>query len=87
LFEEGSALERPRAWIDRLYDERRHGARRFLARHGRDIGVRETLNIAKVFSDERKPKLHLPANEAAFDPRSAPVRKSAPARAARERRA
>jgi hypothetical protein len=55
LFEEGSALERSRAWIDRLYDEGRQGARRFLARHGRDIGVRETLNIAKVFSDERKP--------------------------------
>jgi NTE family protein len=82
LFEQGSALERSRAWIDRLYDEGRHGARRFLARHGRDIGVRETLDIAKVFSAERKPKLHLPANEAAFDPQPAPVRKSAPVRAA-----
>ena len=71
LFEEGSALERSRAWIDRLYHEGRHGARHFLARHGRDIGVRETLDIAKVFSDERKPKLHLPANEAAFDPQPA----------------
>lgn len=67
LFKEGSALERSRAWIDRLYDQGRHGARRFLARHGRDIGVRETLDIAKVFSDERKPKLHLPANEAPSD--------------------
>jgi NTE family protein len=82
LFEEGSALERSRAWIDRLYAEGRHGARRFLARHGRDIGVRETLDIAKVFTDERKPKLHLPANEAAFDPRLAPDRKSVLARAA-----
>jgi len=65
LFEEGSTLERSRAWIDRLYDEGRHGARRFLARHGSDIGVRETLDIAKVFSGERKPKLRLPANDPA----------------------
>jgi NTE family protein len=82
LFEEGTALERSRARIDRLYVEGRHAARRFLARHGRDIGVRETLDIAKVFSGERKPKLRLPANEAAFDPQPAPVLKSAPARAA-----
>src|SRR5206468_8623537 len=63
LFDQGSALERSRAWIDRLYDEGRKSARRFLARRGRDIGVRETLDIAKVFSDERKPRLPEPANE------------------------
>ena len=38
-------------------------ARRFLARHGRDLGVRETLDIAKVFADDHKPKVHVSANE------------------------
>jgi NTE family protein len=53
LFETGSALERSRAWIEQLHGEGRNSAKRFLAQHGRDIGVRETLDIDKVFVDPR----------------------------------
>jgi len=79
LLQQGSALERSRRWIERLQHEGRGAARRFLMRHGRDIGVRETLDIARVFNDARKPKMRVPANEeidaAAEDP--APMRRAA----------
>src|SRR5207253_1473377 len=55
LLGEGSSLERSRAWLERLRDEGRASAKRFIARHGADIGVRETLDIATVFADRRKP--------------------------------
>ena len=67
LLEQGSVLERSRAWLQRLHDEGRSAARRFITRHGSDLGVRETLDIAAVFADERKPKLRLPANEAVYE--------------------
>jgi NTE family protein len=53
LFEVGSALERSRAWIEQLHAEGRRSAKRFLAQHGRDVGVRETLDIDRLFVDPR----------------------------------
>jgi len=53
LFDAGSALERSHAWIERLHVEGRRSARRFLGKHGQDIGVRETLDIDNVFVDRR----------------------------------
>ena len=35
---------------------------RFIARHGDDIGVRETLDVGGVYVDSRKPKLQMPAS-------------------------
>ena len=67
LLAEGSSLERSHAWIQRLHREGRAAARNFVARHGGDIGVRETLNVARVFGGPYKPKLPLPANEVAFE--------------------
>ncbi len=64
LLASGSALERSRAWIERLHDEGRAAAKRFLSRHAAAIGVRETLDISTVFADGRKPKVHVPANDA-----------------------
>jgi len=32
-----------------------------------DLGVRETLDIARVFADEHKPKVRAPANAAVYD--------------------
>ena len=67
LLEQGSAMERSLAWLQRLHGEGRSAAKRFIARHGADLGVRETLDVATVFADEHKPKLRLPANEAVYD--------------------
>lgn len=65
LFETGSALERSRAWIEKLHGEGRSSAKRFLAQHGRAIGMRETLDIDKVFVDPRSATLAWAANDAA----------------------
>jgi predicted acylesterase/phospholipase RssA len=35
---------------------------------GTSAGAINAAIVASVFSDERKPTLHIPANEAAFDP-------------------
>jgi len=67
LLEQGSSLERSRAWLQRLHREGRAAGKRFIARHGADIGVRETLDIATEFSDGHKPKVRVPANEAVHD--------------------
>jgi len=72
LLAEGSSMERSHAWIQRLHRAGRTAARNFLGRHGADIGVRETLEIARVFSGPHKPRMRLPANEAAFDAPPAP---------------
>jgi len=61
----GSALDRSRTWIERLHREGRAAAKRFLDRHGAAIGIRETLDIATVFADARKPDAHpRPTDEA-----------------------
>ena len=62
----GSAFERSRAWLEDLHDEGRSACRKFIARHGGDIGVRETLDIARVFTDARKPKMRVPPSEPAI---------------------
>jgi NTE family protein len=59
----GSALERSRSALLRLHDAGRAAARQFLARHGPEIGVRETLDIARVYADARKPKMRVAAND------------------------
>jgi hypothetical protein len=38
--------------------------RQLIGRHGRDIGLRETLEIATFFIDSRKPKIPVAANHA-----------------------
>lgn len=66
LLDQGSSLERSRAWLQRLHGEGRAAARRFIARHGADVGVRETLDVAGEFTDERKPKMRVPANDSMY---------------------
>jgi NTE family protein len=67
LLEQESSMERSRVWLQRLHREGRTEAKRFITRHGADLGLRETLDIASVFADEHKPKVRVPANEAMFD--------------------
>jgi NTE family protein len=67
LLEQGSTMERSRVWLQRLRGEGRAAAKRFIARHGADLGVRETLDVAGVFTADRKPKVRVPANEAVYE--------------------
>jgi NTE family protein len=62
LFDEGNASERDRAWLELLHTEGVAAGRQFIARHGDDIGVRETLDVGGVYVDSRKPKLQMPAS-------------------------
>ena len=64
LFEQGNGIERARAWLQLLHDEGLMAGRQFIDRHGRDIGLRETLEIATFFIDSRKPKIPVSANDA-----------------------
>ena len=77
LFEQGSSIERSRAWLELLFDEGRRAARQFLDRSGADVGVRETLDIARAFTDGRKPKVRVSAGDetavAANDDASGPA--------------
>jgi hypothetical protein len=59
---EGDATERDRAWLELLHTEGVAAGRQFIARHGDDIGVRETLDVGGVYVDSRKPKLRMPAS-------------------------
>ncbi|MEP6997391.1 MAG: patatin-like phospholipase family protein [Betaproteobacteria bacterium] len=61
---EGSASERSRAWLQRLHEEGLTAGRQFMSRHGSDLGVRETLDVAKVFSDGHKPRMRAPLQQA-----------------------
>jgi NTE family protein len=63
LLDRGSSYERTRGWLELLHGEGCAEARRFLARHGGDLGVRETLDIAKVFADDHKPKVRVSASD------------------------
>lgn len=60
LFAKGTASERSRAWLQLLHDEGRDAGRDFMIRHGADVGVRETLDVGRVFANAHKPKLRLP---------------------------
>ena len=62
LFDEGNAIARDRAWLELLHTEGAAAGRQFIARHGDDIGVRETLDVGGVYVDSRKPKLRMPAS-------------------------
>ena len=69
-----SALERSREWLLQLHAEGRAAARRFLRRHGADLGRRETLDVSRVFAGDRKPKMRLAAAaEAPAEPAGLPV--------------
>jgi len=83
LFQQGSSSELSRAWLDTLFVEGRGAARDFLSRNGAKIGVTETLDIGKVFTDGRKPKLRA-ALPATLSPSTAA--RSASPRLARARR-
>jgi NTE family protein len=63
----GSALERSHSALLRLHDEGRSAGREFIARHGADVGMRETLDIARVYIDARKPKVRVAANDEAAE--------------------
>ncbi len=67
LFEQGDGGERASAWLELLHAEGLAAGRRFLARHSADIGHRETLDVAGVFVDARKPKIPMPPNDATQD--------------------
>jgi NTE family protein len=64
LFEQGSSVERSREWLTLLFQEGRRATRLFLDRHAADIGTRETLDVAALFTDARKPKLRTIAADA-----------------------
>jgi len=63
LHAQGSPSERSRAWLKLLQGEGRIAGRRFLSAHGADVGVRETLDVAKAYSDGHKPKMRVPMKE------------------------
>ena len=62
LCDVGNAIERDRAWLELLHTEGVAAGRQFIARHGDDIGVRESLDVGGVYVDSRKPKLQMPAS-------------------------
>jgi len=57
LQEQGNAAERSWTWLTQLRDEGRAAARTFLKRHAADLGRRETLDIAKIFQSQQKPRI------------------------------
>ena len=59
LFDQGSGIDTARPWLQLLHDEGFAAGERFMARHGADIGIRETLDIAQVFVDANKPRIPL----------------------------
>ena len=71
LIEPGSALDRSRSALLHLHDEGRLAGKQFIARHGADIGVRETLDIARTYVDARKPRVRVAAND--DQPENSPV--------------
>jgi len=62
LFDQGSGIDTARPWLQLLHDEGFTAGKRFLARHGADIGIRETLDVAQVFVDTNKPRIPLQRN-------------------------
>jgi NTE family protein len=63
LFEQGNGLARARPWLQLLHAEGLAAGRQFMARHGADIGIRETLDVPGTFLDAHQPKIRMPANE------------------------
>lgn len=60
---DGSASERSRAWLQRLHKEGLAAGKQFMSRHGADLGLRETLDVGKVFSDGHKPRVRAPLQQ------------------------
>ncbi len=60
---DGSASERSLAWLQRLHTEGLAAGKQFMSRHGADLGLRETLDVAKVFSDGHKPRVRAPLQQ------------------------
>ena len=56
LFEQGNGIEQPLPWLQLLHKEGLMAGGQFISRHGRDTGLRETLEIATFFIDSRKPR-------------------------------
>jgi hypothetical protein len=48
---------------DSEIDNRNESQPSELTRHGGDLGVRETLDIARVFADDHKPKVRVSASD------------------------
>ena len=82
LFDQGSGIDTARPWLQLLHGEGFGAGKRFMARHGADIGIRETLDVAQAFVDTNKPSIPLQR-----DPYGArhPVSNAAVTRGARER--
>ncbi|TMG88753.1 MAG: hypothetical protein E6H73_17890, partial [Betaproteobacteria bacterium] len=80
LHAQGSPSERSRAWLKLLQAEGRIAGRRFLSAHGADIGVRETLDLAKAYSDGHKPKMRVPVKEGPQDIDKVPLPANAESR-------
>jgi hypothetical protein len=59
LFDQGSGIETARPWLQLLHDEGFVAGKRFMTRHGANIGIRETLDVAQVFVDTNKPRIPL----------------------------
>ena len=70
----GAAGDRSPKHLQALWEAGRSDARRFLMRDGRQLGLKETLDIKAVFVDERKTRLALPA--AVASPTPAPADES-----------
>ena len=67
LFDKGNGVERARPWLRLLHAEGLAAGRQFIGRHGADIGVHETLDVAGGFIDAHKPEIRIPANESFHD--------------------
>jgi len=67
LHDQGSSMERSLAWLHLLRDEGQIAGRQFLSAHGANVGVRETLDVAKAFSDGHKPKMRVAVKEEGYD--------------------
>jgi NTE family protein len=59
LFDQGDGIDRARQWLQLLHDEGFLAGRHFMARHGEDIGVRETLDVTHEFHETNKPRIPL----------------------------
>ena len=68
-FAKASVLTYRTSGGETLFAEGRKAARRFIARHGAQIGVHETLDVARVFLSEPRLTTELPANEDSFERR------------------
>ena len=62
LFDQGNGIDRTRPWLQLLHDEGFAAGKEFMARHGADIGIRETLDVARAFLDTNKPRIPLQAH-------------------------